>query len=432
MGLCLGPCVHEIDRDEYMKNVREAVMVLNGKAPLLLKKVEKRMMRRAKEQEFEKAAALRDKLFALKQSVEKQSVITTDLMDRDFIAVSGLGLNKVISFFKIRSGYISSKRNYEFTDAAADQEEILDSFIRQYYEKTETVPREVIVNVEIPEKTMTEEFLGEIKGSLVRIISPVRGEKKRLMEIVNENAASAEKDLDSRENSKAKLLNDLKYYLGMKDIPNRIECFDNSNISGTNPVSAMVVFENGKPAVSEYRKYNLTYIGKPDDYAYMKEVLTRRYEKSDKPLPDLLMVDGGKGQLNIAVDILKSLGLENEFTTIGIAKQNEEAGEDSDKIYLPGRMNPILFNNKKYILYFLMGIRDTAHNNVINFHRKKRKKAMKVSSLDNIPGLGSKRKKLILDHFKTFKAIKEASVDDLSAVKGISKKIAEDVFNKFH
>jgi excinuclease ABC subunit C len=432
MGLCHGPCVNEVDQKEYMKNVREAVLVLKGKAPFLLKKIENEMKKMAALQEFEKAAQLRDKLFALKDTLEKQSVITTDLMDRDFISISGLGLNKVISHFKIRGGYISEKRNFEFTDAAQDRDELLDSFIKLYYEKTGSVPRQIHVNIEIPEKDMTEDFLSQIKGSIVKIIKPVRGEKKDLIKIVTDNSESALKELETKENSKAKLLNDLKYYLGMKTTPERIECFDNSNISGTNPVSAMVVYEKGRPAHNEYRKYNLTYTGKPDDYSYMKEALGRRFEKDDKPMPDLLVVDGGKGQLNIAINILQELGLESEFLVIGLAKKNEAAGEDADKVYLPGRMNPVLFHNKKYLLYFLMEIRDAAHNNVINFHRKKRKKMMKVSSLDNIPGLGPKRKKLLLDHFKTFKNIKEADMKDIEGVKGISKNLAKLIYDNFH
>jgi excinuclease ABC subunit C len=279
---------------------------------------------------------------------------------------------------------------------------------------------------------MMENFLRETCQKAVKIITPSRGEKKDLLDIVCENADSAKKELDSKVSSKTKLLSDLKYYLGMKELPVRIECFDNSNISGTNPVSAMVVFENGKPSHDEYRKYNLTFTGKPDDYSYMREALFKRFEGSDKPEPDLLMVDGGKGQLNIAMDILKELGLDHNFAVIGLAKKNEAAGEDSDKVYLPGRMNPLLFHNKKYLLHFLMNIRDTAHNNVINFHRKKRKKQMKTSSLDNIEGLGPKRKKLLLDHFKSFRNLKEADLKEIASVKGIPEKTAKLVYDKFH
>jgi excinuclease ABC subunit C len=432
MKLCFGPCVYDVDQKEYMKNVREAVIVLKGKAPFLLKKIESEMKKKAVAKEFEKAAVLRDKLFALKDTIEKQSVAATDLIDRDYIAISGMELNKVISLFKVRSGFIHDRKNFEFTDAAADPEDILESFIRQYYEKISYVPKEIIVNIEIPEKIMMENFLRETCQKAVKIIMPSRGEKKDLLDIVCENADSAKKDLDSKVSSKTKLLSDLKYYLGMKELPVRIECFDNSNISGTNPVSAMVVFENGKPSHDEYRKYNLTFTGKPDDYSYMREALFKRFEDSDKKSPDLLMVDGGKGQLNIAMEILRELGLEQSFAVIGLAKKNEAAGEDSDKVYLPGRMNPLLFHNKKYLLHFLMNIRDTAHNNVINFHRKKRKKQMKTSVLDNIEGLGPKRKKILLDHFKTFKNLKEADLKEIQSVKGIPEKTARLVFQKFH
>ncbi|PIE75117.1 MAG: excinuclease ABC subunit C [Deltaproteobacteria bacterium] len=432
MGLCQGPCVYKIDEKEYMNNVSEAVLVLNGKAPFLLKKIEKEMMERSLERDFEKAAILRDKLFALEKSIEKQSVITTDVVDRDFIAVSGFELNKVISIFRIRGGAVSWRRNYNFRDAAADPEDILESFIKQYYEKTESFPKEIAVNFELPEKLMLESFLADIKGSKVKIIRPLRGEKKSFLNIAVENAISAQKELDLRENSRKKLLKDLQFYLGMKTLPERIECFDNSNISGTNPVSAMVVYEKGVPAHSEYRKYNLEYRGKPDDYAYMHEVLFKRFSKKDKPLPDLLLVDGGKGQLNIAIDILKDLNLDNSFTIAGIAKKNEAAGENSDKIYLPYRKNPVLFHNRKYLLYFLMEIRDSAHNNVINFHRKKRKKAMKKSALDNIRGLGPKRKKLLLAHFGSFKNIKAASFDEIKSIKGISQETAKNIYNRFH
>jgi excinuclease ABC subunit C len=432
MKLCRGPCVYDQDKNEYMKNIREAILVLKGKAPFLLKKIENEMKKKALAHEFEKAADLRDKLFALKDTVEKQSVVTTDLMDRDFIAVNGDGLNKVISLFRVRSGCIFDRKNYEFTNAAADKEYILESFIKQYYEKTKSVPPEVVVNTEIPEHDMTENFLRETASRAVRIIRPYRGEKKDFMNIVEDNAATAGKELDTKENYSAKLLKDLKYYLGMEKIPSRIECFDNSNISGTNPVSAMVVYVNGTPAHDEYRKYNLSSTGRPDDYAYMNEVLEKRFSDENKPLPDLLMVDGGKGQLNIAIDILKKLGLNKSFSVIGLAKKNEAAGEDADKVYLPERMNPVLFHNKKYLLHFLMNIRDSAHNNVINFHRKKRKKQMKTSVLDNIQGLGPKRKKILLDHFKTFKELKKADEKEIASVKGIPEKTAKIIYDKFH
>ncbi|MGM0418105.1 MAG: excinuclease ABC subunit UvrC [Thermodesulfobacteriota bacterium] len=432
MKLCRGPCVYDQDKDEYMKNIREAILVLKGKAPFLLKKIENEMKKKALAHEFEKAADLRDKLFALKDTVEKQSVVTTDLMDRDFIAVNGDGLNKVISLFRVRSGCIFDRKNYEFTNAAADKEDILESFIKQYYEKIKSIPPEVVVNTEIPEHAMTENFLRETASRAVKIIRPFRGEKKDFMNIVEDNAATAGKELDTKENYSAKLLKDLKYYLGMEKTPSRIECFDNSNISGTNPVSAMVVYLNGAPAHDEYRKYNLSNTGRPDDYAYMNEVLEKRFSDQNKPLPDLLMVDGGKGQLNIAIDILKKLSLEKSFTVIGLAKKNEAAGEDADKVYLPGRMNPVLFHNKKYLLHFLMNIRDSAHNNVINFHRKKRKKQMKISVLDNIQGLGPKRKKILLDHFKTFKELKKADEKEIASVKGIPEKTAKIIYEKFH
>ncbi|MDY0132081.1 MAG: excinuclease ABC subunit UvrC [Desulforegulaceae bacterium] len=432
MKLCNGPCVCEVDQKEYMKNIREAILVLKGKAPFLLKKIENEMKKKALAQEFEKAAVLRDKLFALKETIEKQSVAATDLVDRDFVSIAGEELNKVISLFKVRSGFIHDKKNFEFSDAAADPEDILESFIKQYYEKLSYIPKEIIVNLKIPEKIMIESFLRETFNKAVKIIKPERGEKKALLDIVSENAQSAKKELDSKINLKAKLLSDLKYYLGMKNLPLRIECFDNSNISGTNPVSAMVVYENGKPSHDEYRRYNLSFTGKPDDYSYMKEALFKRFDNSEKPNPDLLIVDGGKGQLNIAIEILRELGLNNSFSVIALAEKNEAKGEDNDKVYLPGRMNPLLFHNKRYLLHFLMTIRDAAHNNVINFHRKKRKKQMKTSSLDNIQGLGPKRKKLLLDHFKTFKNLKEADFEEIASVKGIPEKTAKLVFEKFH
>jgi excinuclease ABC subunit C len=263
-------------------------------------------------------------------------------------------------------------------------------------------------------------------------LNPQRGEKAQLIQMARQNAENELKNRTASAAEGRERLERLQKQLKIHRFPHRIECFDNSNISGTNPVSGMIVFVNGKPDPSSYRKYRIKTVHEQDDYAYMAEALQRRYGKGkdSEPYPDLLMVDGGKGQLNIAVSVITELGLGGKFDIIGIAKKDEKNGETEDKIFSPGRANPLNFMKEKDLLFFLQRIRDEAHRYVITFHRKRRKQNSLSSVLDTIPGIGKKRKQTLLRHFGSIRHIREASAEEISALPGMNRPLAEAVKEK--
>jgi excinuclease ABC subunit C len=306
---------------------------------------------------------------------------------------------------------------------------MLAAFIRQYYERHPFVPDELLVSLELEDSDLLEELLRDVKKKKVSINYPQRGEKVRLVNLAVHNADNELINVIASHSAEMDLLLRLQKKLQMKKLPERIECFDNSNISGTEPVAAMVVFEKARASKSLYRKYGIKTVTGQDDYAYMEEVLRRRFGKGEdsKPLPDLLMVDGGKGQLNIATAVIKDLGIEQTFDIIGIAKKDEKKGEKRDKIFKPGRANPLGFGREGELLLFLQRIRDEAHRFAISFHRRRRTKASLQSALDSIPGVGPKRKAALLGHFKSIKNIRTADLDEIGSLPGINRRVAESV-----
>jgi excinuclease ABC subunit C len=282
-----------------------------------------------------------------------------------------------------------------------------------------------------------EQWFRTVKGRNVKILNPKRGEKAKLMGLAVHNAENELQEVIAARTAEMELLLRLQKKLKLSRLPNRIECFDNSNISGAEPVASMVVFEKGKAQKSGYRKFKIKAVNEQDDYAYMSEVLTRRLgklnpQRRSEPVPDLLMVDGGKGQLNIALAVIKELGLEQQFEIIAIAKKDENKGEIHDKIFKPRRANPIVFGKDADLLLFLQRIRDEAHRFAITFHRKRRIKTSLQSELDAIPGIGKKRKAILLKHFKSIKKMREANVEELNALPGINRPVAEAVQRYFN
>ena len=432
MQRCLAPCCNDVDGDVYGEIVKEVILFLKGSTSDLIRKVKKEMISAADNQDYETASVLRDKMFALKKTVEKQVVVSTDFIDRDVIGIAGSYELSLITVLIVRGGLLLGTRNFTFSETISTHTEIIGTFIRQYYEKEHFIPKEILTPILLEDSALIEEFLKNIKGKKVSIMRPRRGEKARLLEIADRNADISLKEEIASLSTDMKMLARLQKRIKISRLPERIECFDNSNISGKEPVSGMVVFEKGKPKKSSYRRYKINTVSKHDDYAYMDEVLRRRYGKGDKskPYPDLLIVDGGKGQLNIAVSVVKDLKIEGRFDIIGIAKKDEKRGEMQDKIYKPGRVNPVNFGKERELLLFLQRIRDEAHRFAISFHRKRRGKSSMRSVLDAIPGIGKKRKQILLKHFRGIKKIRAATIEELSAVPGMNRKIAEEVANR--
>jgi len=426
MDRCLAPCCFDIEEKTYGDIVNEVVLFLKGKTPDLIRKIELDMYEASGNQDFERAASQRDRIIALKRTLEKQSVVADDFKDRDVIAVSVSSMFAMVTILVIRGGYLLGSRNFNFEDNILAKNKVTGEFIQQYYENNNFIPNEILVTDTPEDKTVLEDWLRSIRGGGVKILSPKRGRKSNLSKMAYNNADRELRDhINSRVNSR-EILKRLQKKMRLREVPEHIECFDNSNISGTEPVASMVVFKNGRHDKSSYRKYLIKTVSIQDDYAYMKEIMRRRYGKGEKsePFPDLLLVDGGKGQLNVSISALKELGLEKRPDIAGIAKKDEKKGETDDKIFLEGRANPVNFGKDKDLLFFLQRIRDEAHRFALDFHRSRRAKASISSALDSVPGIGKKRKKLLLKEFGSVKKIRTATPEQISALPGISRETA--------
>jgi excinuclease ABC subunit C len=408
---CLAPCCLDVDPRIYQEQVNEAVMFLKGRTTDLVPKIRSQMAAAAQAQEFEKAARLRDKMFFLERTIEKQIAVTTDFQDRDVFAIVRSDGYSLVTVLNVLGGFIKGSRHFSFEETMSTVEEAMGTFLRQYYEKTSFIPKELLVSVEMEDVRLIEEWLRSVKGKKVKILNPKRGEKATLVKMAIHNAKNELNDLIAAKTAEMDMLLRLQKRLRLSRLPERIECFDNSNISGAEPVASMVVFEKGKAKKSDYRKFRIKTVSDHDDYAYMSEVLTRRLGKRQvsEPFPDLLMVDGGKGQLNIALSVIKELCLQDQFE-------------------ITGRTNPITFGREGDLLLFLQRIRDEAHRFAITFHRKRRAKISLKSELDGITGIGKKRKEILLKHFKSMQKMRQAGVHELAAVPGIPRRAAEAVY----
>ena len=431
---CLGPCCNEVDPSEYKKQVKDAILFLRGKSRQVVKRLRDEMKVHAGVQEFEKAAEKRDAIFAIENIMEKQVVVCPDMRDRD---VMGLAWDKgkaVVTVMMVRSGLLIDTVHYPLDLGFKEPDEVLAAFVDQYYGKTRFLPVSVLLSQRIENSGEIEDRLTQSLGKRVMVHFPERGEKKSLVNMALVNASQElEKILLREEEDQASLVL-LKSLMGMENLPRRIECFDNSNISGQDPVSSMVVFTNGRPDKAAYRKYIIKGIQFQDDYAYMYQVLERRFSKTKEEMvwPDLLVVDGGKGQLGMALAVLTDLGLDRSFALAGLAKRDKAKGEAFDKIYVPGRSNPLNIGQAKKALYLLERVRDEAHRFAITFQRKRREKRGALSILDSIPGLGPKKKKMLLTRYKGIGNMKKASLEELVALPGITGYLAKRLLKELN
>jgi excinuclease ABC subunit C len=431
MGLCHAPCCYHVDKRMYGKIANEVRMFLNGRTHELIKTLKNEMMAASKKQKFEKAAFLRDKIFALEKTMEKQVVVTADFIDRDVIGIARKEGYALVVVLLVRKGFLQGVRQFVFKDAISADAEIVRAFFQQYYEGSDYIPKEIIIPFDLHDAGIYAEWFSNKKQANVKILYPKRGDKVRLVKMAIENAQTRLKSIVEEALAGKALLLQVERRLRLNSFPKRIECFDNSGLSGKNMVAGMVVFVNGKPEKTCYRRYKIKNVDSQDDYACMREVLERRFKKNNKNIdfPDLLMVDGGKGQLNIALSVLDNLGLKNAFDVIGLAKKEAARNETQDKVYMPGRSNPVNFGKEMETLFFLQRIRDEAHRYAIAFHRRTRIKTALHSRLDDIPGIGKKRKAALLKQFMSFKKIRDASIDELVSVSGINRKVATAILD---
>ncbi len=431
---CLGLCCNPVSSKEYKRQVKDAILFLKGRSRDVLKKLNRQMAEFSAGFEYEKAAQVRDTIFAIRKVMERQVVVSPDMKDRDVVAFAHREGRVLITVMVVRTGYLIDTSHYPLDLGFKEPDEIFSAFLDQYYKKPEFLPPVVLLSRDIDDRTAMEVLFSKRKGKKVAVQVPVRGEKKRLVEMASNNAdGELEKRVLKEKEERATILM-LKDLIGMDVLPSRIECFDNSNLSGRDAVSSMVVFTDGRPDKSGYRKYIIRGLDIQDDYAYMFQVLERRFSKENEetPFPDLLVVDGGKGQLGMAMAVLKELNLQGRFMVAGLAKKNSDKGEEFDKIYIPGRSNPLNTNQARKALYLLCQIRDEAHRFAITFQRKRREKRAGGSILDTVPGVGPKKKKTLLRHFKGLSAMKSATWEEVSSLPGINEQLARAILDRLN
>ena len=430
IGKCVGPCIAAIDSKAYHQLVDQVSLFLAGQHEQLLKRVEEEMYQAAQEKNFEKAARLRDSIRAFKSILTQQKVMSGKNIDQDVIALaSDQEDNTCGQILMIRNGRLIGQ-DYYLIEGSKDETKagIMESFLQQYYDQAIQLPDQILLENRIEQTELLEMWLKGKRGKKVEIIVPERGEKKRLVEMAGRNAQeNLKKELirqkyqDTRTN---KAVIELGEYLNLDQKPEQIEGFDISNIQGSDPVASMVVFKGGLPSKQSYRRFKIKTVEGPNDFAMMQEVVERRYRRiiqEKGKLPDLILIDGGKGQLSAAFEILNSLGL-TELPIIGLAKREEE-------IFLPEKSEPVIIPKNSPALHLLQRIRDEAHRFALSYHRKLRSRRLTHTMLDHIPGVGPIRRQALLQHFGSLGAIKKANISKLKEVEGISSKTARIIYD---
>lgn len=425
MGRCLAPCTGRIDAIAYGDLVKESLAFMEGRTEYMLRELEKKMRQAAREERFEDAARIRDRLKAIRETLEKQAVYFHDTLDRDVLGYYREGDTSSISIIFVREGRVIDRTSFPPVKSDMDDQEILSQFLTFYYSENKEIPDLIIIPFPITEKKLIAEWLSEKKGGKVQIVSPRRGMGKNLLALARANAEQSFTEQSHREKEE-EVLKHLAEILGMPHLPERIECYDISHLGGMHAVGAQVTFYSGKPLPAAYRHYRIRSDRGADDYAMMYEVLTRRLKRGDMPDPDLIIVDGGKGQLSVAQAALKDCGKEG-IHLIAIAKGESKGG---DHIFIPHRKDPLFLGRFPSLMNFLARIRDEAHRFAITYAWKKKEKAFFRSEMDGILGKGKKR--ALLAHFNSIEEIGQASVEELSKVKGIGGKTAQKIWQYFH
>jgi excinuclease ABC subunit C len=434
IGRCLAPCIGAVSKDEYRDMMQQVCLFLEGKGEEIIASLRRRMESAAENMEFERAAGLRDQIEAVERVIERQRVVTASLVDQDAVAMAGEDGEVCVQVFFVRSGKLVGHEYFLMEGTGeAEAPEILTSFLKQFYDHAAHVPPEILLPAEIEETQIIEKWLRERRGGRVTLRVPRRGLKRKVVEMVEENARETLNHLMAREqiekNRAMAGVSDLRSQLDLDAPPLRIEAYDISNIQGVAATGSMVVFVEGVPSKKEYRRFKIRAVQGPDDYAMLQEILRRRFRRATigeagtrgswAELPDLIVVDGGKGQLNAALEILAENGLDT-VPAIGLAKAREE-------VFKPGMSDPIILPPDSAGLHLLQRLRDEAHRFAIVYHKGLRRSQSLSSVLEEIPGVGPKRRRALLRRFGSLDAIRQASLDDLASVQGMNESIARRV-----
>lgn len=428
---CLAPCVGLVTKKAYNDLVRQVLLILDGRTRELERELQDRIRKLAAALQFEEAAILRDRLYDLQATVQPQhAVLQQGTGDKDVYGFFREGRYIEIQILFYRNNAMIGGKSFSFDRIEIPVSELFSSFLLQYYAKAPYIPTEILLPIEIEEKEALAEIFSEKREKRVRIHYPKRGALLKLINLAKNNAHKAFIEKQGKEKSRQDALENIRNILHLKTIPNRIECFDISTIQGNKTVAAMVVFENGVPAKNRYRRYEIRNKEGQDDFAAMREVLHRRYTRAitTNDLPDLVLIDGGKGHLNVALAVLKELEL-TALPCAGIAKARSTGKSNTpyERFFIRGRMNPIIPSQQNPGVLLLARIRDETHRFAITYHRLKRKKATLSTTLQSLPGVGPARAKALLSHFGSLTRIRKARAEQLAAVPGISDKLAQEI-----
>lgn len=444
---CDAPCQAYISKEEYRKNVEQALRFLNGDDKKILKDLEEKMLAAAEAMEFEEAAEYRDLITSVKRIGEKQKINDTGGDDRDIIALAKAGDEAVVSIFFIRNGKLLGRDHFHMEGIGdSEKSEILMDFVKQFYMGTPFIPREILLQEEVPDTEIMEKWLSDKRGGKVSFLTPKRGSKHKMMELAYKNAQNVlikdSEKLKREEHRTIGAVHELEQLLGIRGL-NRMEAFDISNTNGYENVASMVVFEKGKAKKSDYRKFKIRTVTGPDDYRCMEEALERRFshgmrekkEREEKGLdetlgsftrfPDILMMDGGKGQVNVALKVLERLGL--HIPVCGMVKDDYHRTRG---LYYNNEIIPFPKNSEAFRM--ITRLQDEAHRFAIEYHKSLRSKGQVHSVLDDIKGVGPARRKALMRYFKDIEKIRQASPEELRKVEGITAKVADEIFSFFH
>jgi excinuclease ABC subunit C len=441
IGRCPAPCVYPIAEEAYAKSVAEVILFLEGNAGELVEALRARMKDAAANLRFEEAARVRDQLFAIERSLERQKIAVTEAVDQDVFSLYREGDRLLIYALYVRQGRITGGQGFPFSGQEFPEDELLASFINLYYDNDNFVPKEVLLSLQPEGITGLAELLSDRKGEKVRVLVPRRGEKLQLVQMSQKNAEQAFQDRKRTKEETAAVLENLKEKLHLARVPRRIECFDISHFQGATIVASQVSMTAGEVDKARYRRFKIKSVASQDDFASMHEVVSRRLSRGlrESDLPDLIVIDGGKGQLASAQAAMRDLGVTGvEMVALAKSRELDGGGGDSrairspERIFLVNRKDPIVLPQNSAELFLLARIRDEAHRFAITFQQRLMRRRNFRSVLENIPGVGEGRKKALLRHFGSLKQIRAATIEELSEVEGLGSAVAERIHAFLH
>ena len=437
---CLAPCVLPVAQEEYREQVGQAMLFIEGKQQELITELKQRMRAKSDALDFEAAARIRDQIQAVEKTLEKQRMVSHWGADQDIFGLYREGGFIEVQVLFVRQGKLTGNQSYSLEDLEFPDDEIVGALLTQFYQGNRFIPDEILLPVALDDGDVRAEYLGERKGKKVAVFAPQRGDKRQLVEMAADNARQSFAERHDQEKAREKMLRELQAQLRLKNYPQRIECFDISTIHGAHAVGSMVTFINGEPNKGLFRHYRIRSIDPAsggDDFGMMLEVLKRRFTrgKEEADLPDLVVVDGGKGQLAMALAALAEVGVDG-VEAVGLAKmrvqpapRSAEIERSEERVFLPGQSNPVTLRRNSNALFLLQRVRDEAHRFAITYHKKLRSKQTLYSALDRVPGVGGVRKRALLRAFGSIKRIEEASLEELLKVPSMNEKLAQQILH---